>query len=222
MRVILNEDVDRVGIAGQVVEVSDGFARNFLLPRRLAIEATKGALTDLERRRQSLEKREQGRREGALGSLERLKEVSITLVHKAGSEGKLHGSVTAQHIADALRDETGLEVAKSQIDLVQPIRTVGKFLVTVKLFRDVVHELPVTVMSESGMVEVPVEEPKEAAEEAAPKLSKRARAARRQAAPEPAPEEGAPAEVADAPSTSAEAASALSRRRKPLWRRREE
>ncbi|MFQ6131514.1 MAG: 50S ribosomal protein L9 [Armatimonadota bacterium] len=165
MRVILNEDVDRLGIAGEVVEVSDGYARNFLLPRRLAMEATKGALTDLERRRTSLEKREQARREAALAELERLKEVSVTIVHKAGAEGKLHGSVTAQAIADALKEQTGYEVEKSQIDLVQPIRTVGKFLVTVKLFRDVVHEMPVAVESETGMTEVPSEEAAGEAEE---------------------------------------------------------
>ncbi len=205
MRVILNEDVDRLGVAGEVVTVAPGYARNYLFPNRMAVPATKGALRDLERRRDALKRREDSRRSAAEERLDQLREASIVVVHKAGAEGKLHGSVTTQDIADALSAGTGVEVDKGRIDLVEPIRQIGSYLVTVRLFRDIAYELPVTVRSESGVPEARAAEAAAEAErraqedeEARARAAAKAKASERAAADEePTEEEAEPAPEAE-------------------------
>lgn len=157
MKVILQQDVDHLGIAGEEVEVSHGYARNYLIPMRLAVKATKGARRSIELRRESLRRREEAQRDAAMGSLEKLKQVSLVIRHKAGMDGKLHGSVTAQDIADAIREKSDLVVEKRQIDLFEPIRATGSYLVTVRLFRDVEAQLPVKVISDAPSADAEAE-----------------------------------------------------------------
>ncbi len=149
MEVILIEDVDRLGLEGEVVRVADGYARNYLFPRKLAVAATKGALKDLETRRGGIQQREEGRRHAAQALAEKLHDFSLTIRAKTGLEGKLHGSITAADLAAALAEEIDLEVDKSRVELWQPIRQTGDYLVTIRLHRDVTPQLAVSVVSDA-------------------------------------------------------------------------
>ena len=150
MRIILAKDVARLGAEGDVVEVAGGFARNYLLPRQLAIHATRGALRDLERRRASLQAKRAGAREVAQALVERIHANPITIIRKAGDEGRLHGSITAPHVAELIKSEIGVELDRKQIELHEPIRRTGSYLVTVRPHHDVAGELALTVASEAA------------------------------------------------------------------------
>ncbi|MCX7599212.1 MAG: 50S ribosomal protein L9 [Armatimonadetes bacterium] len=145
MRVILLADVERVGHEGDVVEVRDGYARNYLIPRGLATKATPGALRDLELRRDAIDKRHLQRREAAAAVAERVKDRPITLEVVVGERGRLHGRVTTAQLAQVLRDQFGITVDRRNIELHEPIRAVGDYLISVRLFSDVVVNLQVQV-----------------------------------------------------------------------------
>lgn len=147
MEVILREDVKTLGRAGELVRVKPGYARNYLLPRGLAYEATEGnkkrivAETRARASRDQAERAEAERRAAALGA------VSLTLAGKAGEEGKLFGSITAQDIADALARE-GHEVDRRRIELEHPIKTLGHHTVAVRIHPEVHAEVQVSVVAE--------------------------------------------------------------------------
>jgi len=147
MRIILQEDVEKLGTRGQVVEVASGYARNFLLPRKLGIEATQSNLKQLERIRGSLAKRTATEREAAQKIAEVLSTVTVTLARKAGEQDQLFGSVTAADIAEAL-DAQGYEVDRRRIQLDDPIKVVGEYQVTLKLHTDVATTIKVVVNRE--------------------------------------------------------------------------
>jgi large subunit ribosomal protein L9 len=147
MRIILQEDVEKLGTRGQVVEVARGYARNFLLPRKLGIEATQSNLKRLERIRGSLAKRTATEREAAQKIAEVLSTVTVTLARKAGEQDQLFGSVTAADIAEAL-DAQGYEVDRRRIQLDDAIKVVGEYQVTVKLYTDVATTIKVVVNRE--------------------------------------------------------------------------
>ena len=149
MRVILTADVQRLGTEGDVVDVSAGYARNFLFPRRLAMSATKGALKDLEGRKGAIEQRRARKADAAQAALEGLKQVTIKIARKAGEDGRLHGAVTAQDIVDAIREQGSVEVDRHQVELLEPLRRTGAHLVTLRLSADVRVELPVDVVPEA-------------------------------------------------------------------------
>ena len=130
---ILLKDVEDLGSAGEPVEVSPGYLRNYLIPRRLAQPATKGALEDAQRRREVAERaeREQAERAGETAAL--LGKTVLTISHRAGEDGKLYGSVTSAEIADAIADARGLKVDRRKIRLDDPIREVGTYMVEVEL-----------------------------------------------------------------------------------------
>jgi large subunit ribosomal protein L9 len=130
---ILLKDVENLGEAGQAVDVSDGYLRNFLLPRKLAQPATKGALVEAERRREAAEQsaREAAERAGETAAL--LAKTVLTIQHRAGEDGKLFGSVTSKEIADAIADARGLRVERKRIKLSEPIRSLGTYMVEVEL-----------------------------------------------------------------------------------------
>ena len=130
---ILLKDVDDLGAAGEAVDVSPGYLRNYLVPRRLAQPATKGALEDAQRRREAAEraKREQTERAQETASL--LAKTVLTISHRAGEDGKLFGSVTSKEISDAIREARGLKVDRKRIRLDDPIREVGTYMVEVEL-----------------------------------------------------------------------------------------
>ncbi|MFY9585344.1 MAG: 50S ribosomal protein L9 [Candidatus Acidiferrales bacterium] len=147
MQIILQEDVEKLGTRGQIVEVAAGYARNFLLPRKLAIAATPGNLKRLEKIRSVLDKRTATEREGAQKQAEVLAAASVTLARKAGENDQLFGSVTAADIAEALAAQ-GYQVDKRKIELREPIKLIGEYQVTAKLHHDVTATIKVVVQRE--------------------------------------------------------------------------
>jgi large subunit ribosomal protein L9 len=147
MEVILRQAVENLGKPGDVVKVSNGYARNFLLPRGIAFEATPGNLRRIEQEKDRLEAAENERRSAAQTLAEKLEQVSLTFSARVGEEGKLFGSVTAADIAHQLEGQ-GFAIEKRQIDLHEPLRTLGVFRVPVRLHADVKPEIKVWVIKQ--------------------------------------------------------------------------
>src|ERR1043166_3505589 len=147
--VLLREDVDHLGARGEIVKVKAGFARNYLLPRKLAVEATPGNVRQTEAERAALRKREARERATAEAQSAQMKDLRLTFERKVGEHGLLYGSVTAMHIAAALK-EKGCGVAPPRAPPPEPIKETGDYTVTVRLHRDVNVEIPVTVAGEGG------------------------------------------------------------------------
>jgi large subunit ribosomal protein L9 len=147
MEVILRQSIENLGNPGDVVNVKSGYARNYLLPRGLAYEATSGNLKRIVAERQRLEAAESTRRDSAKDLAKRIEEVSLTFSARVGEEGKLFGSITATDIAHQLEAQ-GVQVEKRQIDLHEPIKTLGVFQVPVRLHADVRPEIRVWVIKQ--------------------------------------------------------------------------
>ena len=147
MEVILRQAVENLGKPGDVVKVSNGYARNFLLPRGVAYEATPGNLKRIAQERERLEAAENERRAAAQALAEKLEQVSLTFSARVGEEGKLFGSVTGADIAHQLEAQ-GFHIEKRQIDLHDPIRTLGVFRVPIRLHADVKPEVKVWVIKQ--------------------------------------------------------------------------
>ena len=147
MEVILRQAVENLGKPGDVVKVSNGYARNFLLPRGVAFEATPGNLKRIAQEKERLEAAENERRNAAQGLAEKLEQVSLTFSARVGEEGKLFGSVTAADIAHQLEAQ-GFQIEKRQIDLHEPLRTLGVFRVPVRLHAEVKPEVKVWVIKQ--------------------------------------------------------------------------
>jgi len=150
MEVILMSDVDRVGHEGDVLKVADGFARNYLIPRGFAVQANRGALQDLERRRKSIEAREDTKRAKFRVVAEHLNGQSVTVKARAGQGTRLHGQVTPQMIVEAVKDQLQMDLDKRNIEITEPIRELGDYLVGAKLYKDVHAQLPVSVVRDIG------------------------------------------------------------------------
>jgi large subunit ribosomal protein L9 len=164
--VLLREDVDKLGARGEIVRVKAGYARNYLLPRKLAVEATPGNVKQIEAERGALLKKEARERAGAEAQSSTMKGLHLNFERKVGEHGLLYGSVTAMHIADALK-EKGFEIDRRRINLPEPIKETGDFTVSVRLHREVSVEIPVTVTGEGGAQtahSTPAETPAPAAE----------------------------------------------------------
>jgi large subunit ribosomal protein L9 len=147
MEVILRNAIDKLGHPGDVVTVSPGYARNFLLPRGFAYEATPGNLKRIALEKSRLEAAEAERRRAAEAVAEKLGEVSITFAARVGEEGRLFGSVTAGDIAQQLVAQ-GYHVEKRQVDLNEPIKQLGMYKVGIKLHADVKPEVKVWVIKQ--------------------------------------------------------------------------
>ena len=145
MKVILTADVKGVGKKQEIVNVSDGYARNFLFPRTLAMDATPGAAKELEKKQAAERARETERRLAAEKKAASLRGKVITVVAKCGAQGRLYGSVTGAEIAQALNEQHGVDVDKRKIDLSEPIRTVGETEVVVKLYPEISAKMTVRV-----------------------------------------------------------------------------
>ena len=143
MKVILRQDVKKLGVEGEVKEVSDGYARNYLIPRGLAVEASKGHMKDLELQRKQEEEKEKKLIEEAEEMKEKLAGEKVVIQQKTGEEGKLFGSVTNKDIAEALESK-GYSIDKKKIEM-EPIKALGTHQVTVKLHPEVIAELEVQV-----------------------------------------------------------------------------
>lgn len=145
MKVILLEDVKTLGKKGEIVTVNDGYARNFILPKKLGLEATGKNLNDLKLQKAHEEKRAKELLEAAQESARSLEGKSIVIKMKAGEGGKLFGSVSSKEIAAAYKEQHGLEIDKKKIQLSDPIRAFGSFEVPVKLHPQVTGTLKVNV-----------------------------------------------------------------------------
>jgi len=147
MQIILQEDVEKLGNRGDVVTVKPGYARNFLLPNKLAVEATPGNMKALEPIRGPLAKKTATELDAAKKQADLLLGVTLTFRRKTGENDQMFGSVTSGDIADGLKAQR-FEVDKRQVQLAEPIKTLGEFPVTVKVFRDVTAEIKVQVEKE--------------------------------------------------------------------------
>ena len=147
MKVILREDVEKLGKAGEVVKVADGYGRNFLIPKRLAVPADVRNLRTMEHDRRVIEARAKKARKSAESLAEKIAAVSLTLPARAGEEGKLFGAITSRDIALAL-EKAGIAVDRKLVQLAEPIKQLGDYKVKVKLGADIVPEISVSVVPE--------------------------------------------------------------------------
>jgi len=148
MQIILQEDIDKLGHRGDVVTVKPGYARNYLLPRNLAIEATAGNMNALERIRTSLAKKTATELEAAKKQAELLTGVSLNFKRKTGENDQMFGSVTTGDISEGLAAQ-GFKIDKRQVQLAEPIKSIGEHDVTIKVFRDVVAHIRAIVEKEA-------------------------------------------------------------------------
>jgi large subunit ribosomal protein L9 len=149
MKVILRSDVDKVGRKGDVVTVADGFARNYLVPRGLAMKAGRGEEAQAAAMRRSREQREVRDRESAQELTGRLSAKTITIPAKAGAEGRLFGSVTTADIAVAIETATGIELDRRKVSLDEPIKTLGVHEIKIKLHAEVDASVTVEVVTQA-------------------------------------------------------------------------
>ena len=149
MKIVLREDVDKLGERGQVVNVAPGFARNFLFPKSLAFEATPGNMRQIELRKKIWVVREARETEDATKLAARIEEIKLVISKKVGEHDALYGSVTSQEIADLLKAK-GVEVDRRKIQLQEPIRALGTFEVPIKIHRQVGAKVSVQVVAEAA------------------------------------------------------------------------
>jgi large subunit ribosomal protein L9 len=182
MDVILLQDVDKVGLRGEVVSVSRGYMRNYLAPRRLAQEATPALVTELERRNADRAKHEARSFDHAQEIAETLAKTVLRFEVNAGPQGTLFGSVTATDIADELWRTRKVRVDRRKIDLPNPIKRIGRYEIPIELFQDVQIEVKTLVVPEGG--ELPPEEEAEPAVEGEASQAEPAEAPSAEVAPE--------------------------------------
>lgn len=148
MKIVLREDVDSLGRKGDLLEVADGYARNYLVPRGLAMKATKGVVAQADSMRRSREAKETRDREASQALAAQLGSRTIEVKARAGEGGKLFGSVTAADVADAVQVQTGIELDRRKVVLDEPIRELGDAQVQVRLPAEVVVAVAVVVVAE--------------------------------------------------------------------------
>jgi large subunit ribosomal protein L9 len=148
MKIILKEDLESLGKCGDVIQVKDGYARNYLFPKNLAIPATKGNLSSIEEITRQKKFRDEKKKKGEEKLKSDLEKISITAEVKVGEEDRVFGSVTSQDIAELLKEQ-GFEIDKRRIDLEEPIKALGVYTVPVKIHGDVVANLKLWVVKQS-------------------------------------------------------------------------
>ena len=144
MQVILTESVDKLGEQGDVVDVADGYARNFLFPKQLAVEATKEQIQEMKMKEQQRAKKEAAKREDAQKMAEKMGQKEYVFSLKAGEEGRLFGSVTSQDIEEKLADE-GFDIDRRNIELEDNIKELGTHKISIKIYQDIRAEIKVKV-----------------------------------------------------------------------------
>ena len=150
-KVLLREDVDDLGARGEIVRVRAGYARNYLLPRNLAVQATAGNVKGIEAERAALLKKEANERATAEAQSQQMSSLELEFKRKAGEHGHLYGSVTSMDLAEALK-ERGYEIDRHRIHLREPLKRVGDFVVPVRLHREVTIDLKVKVSPEGEVI----------------------------------------------------------------------
>ncbi len=148
MKVVLLQDVKNLGKKDQLVNTSDGYARNFLFPRKLAVEATPGKLKEIEGKKETEQKKKEKELQGAKELAERLGKSEIEFRTKAGENGKLFGSITGKDIADAIKSQLNIEVDKRKVVLQEAIKTLGKHQVEIKVYPEISAKINVKVAEE--------------------------------------------------------------------------
>jgi len=148
MQIILQEDIDKLGHRGDIVTVKPGYARNFLLPHKLAVEATQGNLKAIERIRTALAKKTATELEAAQKQAELLNGISLKFTRKTGENDQMFGSVTSADIAEGLAAQ-GFKIDKRQVQLAEPLKIIGESQLTIKVFRDVTAQVKVSVEKEA-------------------------------------------------------------------------
>jgi large subunit ribosomal protein L9 len=149
MKIILKQDVENVGHKGDIINVAPGYGRNYLIPRKLALEVTPSNMKMIEIERQAMKKKVEKERESYKDLIQRLSEVTLTFPRKAGEKDMIFGSVSAADIKDAL-DRLGFEIEKKKIGLDEPIKRLGHYTIPVKVFHDDKAMLRVEVRKEEG------------------------------------------------------------------------
>jgi large subunit ribosomal protein L9 len=147
MKVILKEDVKSIGNMGQVVDVSDGFARNYLVPRGLAVEANVKNIRSLEHEKKVIQEKAKKVKNSVQDLADRLANMTVVIKTKAGEEGKLFGSVTTMDIAEQLKNQ-GIEIDKKKISLDEPIKRLGTYTVNLKLHSEITTQVNMQVIEE--------------------------------------------------------------------------
>lgn len=146
MRVILKQDVETVGRKGEIKDVADGYARNFLFPRKMAVAATKGNISNLEHFRASAEKKHAVERDEATKLAKQIEDLELKIEARAGEKNKLFGSVTPHQIADLIKDLASIEIDKKKIDLAQDIKVLGRHKVRIHVYPEVFVDTEVEVV----------------------------------------------------------------------------
>lgn len=149
MKVILLQDVKSLGKKGEIVNVNDGYARNFILPKKLGVEATGKNLNDLKLQKNNEKKVAQENLDAAKALAAKLAEGEVVLAIKVGEGGRTFGSVSSKEIAAAVKEQMGLELDKKKISLKEPVKSLGTHIVTVKLHPEVAADLKVSVKEEA-------------------------------------------------------------------------
>jgi len=150
-KILLREDVDDLGARGEIVRVRAGYARNYLLPRNLAVEATAGNVKGIEAERAALLKKEAKERATAEGQSQQMSKLELEFKRKAGEQGALYGSVTSMDVAEALK-ERGYEIDRHRIHMREPLKRLGEYTVPVRLHREVTIDLKVRVSPEGEVI----------------------------------------------------------------------
>ena len=145
MKVIIKKELSSLGEIDSVVDVADGYARNYLLPRGIVLRATKAAVAGAEKRLVLREKAMEARRAEFEETAKKLSEITVEISADAGEEGKLFGSVTAQDIAEAIKTTAGIEIDKKKIELTAPIKMVGEYNAKVKIYKEITAQVRVKV-----------------------------------------------------------------------------
>ncbi len=149
MKVVLRQDIESLGELDNLVSVSDGYARNYLLPRKLAVAATPPELAAVEKRKGKSEALRAAKRAEHEAVAAKLNSLEISISADAGEEGKLFGSVTAQDIAAAIKDSAGIELDKKKIELAEPLKIVGEYSVPVKIYKDIASTVKIKVVAKA-------------------------------------------------------------------------
>lgn len=149
MKVILLKDIKNVGDENEIVDVSEGYARNYLLPKKLAVIATPTAIADLERNRKKIEQKLEAKKKSLIELAKKLEETPIELYARVGENNKLFGSITAHDVAEAIKQKFGVDLDKRKIHLEQHIKTLGTYQATIKLLSEVEAKVQILVLAEN-------------------------------------------------------------------------
>lgn len=147
MKVILLQDIKGVGKKDQIINANDGYARNYLFPKKLAVEATTGNLGNLKAKQESNQYRKDIQKEEAIKLADKIKDITLTIKVKAGENGKIFGGVTAKEIAENLKTQYAIDVDKKKINLSETIKVIGTRTVDIKLYEGVIGKLKLEVRS---------------------------------------------------------------------------